>query len=170
MGSLRSRKGISEIIATLLIIMMTVTAGTLFAAYASGIMGNILNPVTSQPYAEQLSVEYYSWFLCNGSTSTWCPIVDVRNTGSATINLAKLASGSPAADYYLNGVSITAPTITCTSPATSTALVPGGACQLALSGLQMSSYPPGVAFVLKIVITTDGTTLTFSLIAGSNTH
>jgi len=156
LGSLRSHKGISEIIATLLIIMMTVTAGTLFAAYASGVLGRIMNPSTAQPYTEQFSVEDYTW----NTLSTLQ--VNVRNTGLATTNLST-------ADYYLSGTKIATPTFSCTSPATSTAVVPSSACQLTWS-LTAGSYTSGIAYVLKIVLTNDGSTFTFSLIAGSNTH
>lgn len=157
---LRSRKAVSEIIAALLIICITVAGGTLFAAYASGLMGKILNPISTQPYTEQLSVEYYSWY-CSGSTCSL--IVDVRNTGVATVNLAT-------ADYYLSGIQpTTAPSFSCVAPATSTVVAPSGACQLSWS-LTANSYPTGIAYVLKIVLTKDGATFTFSLIAGSNTH
>jgi flagellin-like protein len=150
-----SRRGVSEIIAALLVVCITVSAGTLFAAYASGVMGRLQSTV-SQPYTEQFSAEYYNW---NTLTSL---IVDVRNTGVATVNLAT-------ADYYLSGIKLTtAPTFSCVSPATSTAVAPTGACQLTWS-LTAGSYSSGLAYVLKIVLT-DGTTFTFSLIAGSNTH
>jgi hypothetical protein len=36
--------------------------------------------------------------------------------------------------------------------------------------LTAGSYSSGIAYVLKIVLTTDGATFTFSLIAGSTTH
>jgi len=150
-----SRRAVSQIIAALLLVCITVSAATLFAAYASGLMGKILNPVTSQPYTEQFSVEYYNW---NTLSSL---IVDVRNTGVATVNLST-------ADYFLSGIITTAPTFSCVSPATSTAVPPIGACNLTWS-VTAGSYSSGIAYVLKIVLT-DGSTFTFSLIAGSNTH
>jgi archaellum component FlaF (FlaF/FlaG flagellin family) len=116
-------------------------------------MGKILTPVTAQPYTEQFSVEYYSF-------TTSSLIVDVRNTGNATVNLST-------ADYFLGGIKLTAPTFppsSCVSPATSTAVVPTGACSLTWSSL--TSYSSGIAYVLKIVLT-DGSTFTFSLIAGN---
>ena len=151
------RKGVSEVIAALLIICITVAAGTLFAAYASGLMGRIQPTAISQPYTEQFSVEYYNWNTL-GSL-----IVDVRNTGLATVNLAT-------ADYFLSGIQLTtAPTFSCVSPATSTAVAPSGACSLTWS-LTAGSYSSGIAYVLKIVLTKDGAAFTFSLVAGSTTH
>jgi len=150
-----SRRGVSEIIAALLVVCITVSAATLFAAYASGLMGNLLTTVT-QPYTEQFSVEYYSWNTLSSLS------VDVRNTGVATVNLAT-------ADYYLSGIQLTtAPTFSCVSPATSTAVAPTGACSLTWS-LTAGSYSSGIAYVLKIVLR-DGATFTFSIVAGSNTH
>jgi len=151
-----SRRGVSEIIAALLVICIIVSAGTLFAVYASGIMGGLQSPLPSQPYTEQFSVEDYNWITL-GSL-----IVNVRNTGVVTVNLAT-------ADYYLSGIKLTtAPTFSCVSPATSTAVAPNGACNLTWS-LTASSYSSGIMYVLKIVVT-NGAKFTFSLIAGSNTH
>ncbi|HXZ90732.1 MAG TPA: archaellin/type IV pilin N-terminal domain-containing protein [Candidatus Dormibacteraeota bacterium] len=150
-----SRRGVSEIIAALLVVCITVSAATLFAAYASGLMGSLLTTVT-QPYTEQFSVEYYNWNTLSSLS------VDVRNTGVATVNLAT-------ADYYLSGIQLTtAPTFSCVSPATSTAVAPSGACSLTWS-LTAGSYSSGIAYVLKIVLR-DGATFTFSIVAGSNTH
>ena len=154
---LTSRKGVSEIIASLLIICITVSAATLFAAYASGLMGKIQPPAASQPYTEQFSVEYYNWITL-GSL-----VVDVRNTGVATVNLAT-------ADYFLSGIKLTsAPAFSCVAPATSTAVGPSGVCSLTFT-VTAGSYSSGIAYVLKIVLATDGATFTYSLIAGSNTH
>jgi len=147
-----SRRAVSQIIAALLLVCITVSAAALFATYASGLMGKILTPVTAQPYTEQFSVEYYAW------NTTSSLIVHVRNTGSATVNLST-------ADYFLSGIKLTtAPTFSCVSPATSTAVGPTGACSLTWSSL--TSYSSGIAYVLKIVLT-DGSTFTFSLIAGN---
>jgi len=148
-----SRRAVSQIIAALLLVCITVSAAALFATYASGLMGKILTPVTAQPYTEQFSVEYYAW------NTTSSLIVHVRNTGSATVNLST-------ADYFLSGIKLTtAPTFSCVSPATSTAVGPTGACSLNWS-VTAGSYSSGIAYVLKIVLT-DGSTFTFSLIAGN---
>lgn len=158
-----SRKGVSEIIAALLVVTITISAMTLFAVYASGVMGSILKPAGQQPYTEQLSSEYYNW---NTLSSL---VVDIRNTGVATVNL-QTNTGVATADYYLSGIKLTtAPTISCVAPATPTAITPGGACTLTFT-LTASSYTSGIAYVLKIVFMTDGTMFTFSYVAGSTTH
>ena len=163
MRLLASRKGVSEIISALLIICITVSAATLFAAYASGLMGKIQPPVASQPYTEQFSVEYYNWNTLSSLT------FDLRNTGEATVNLAT-------ADYYLSGVQQACSSGSCvTNPSggtcTSTsAVAPATACLITLAPSPSGSYSSGIAYVLKIVLTKDGAIFTFSLIAGSYTH
>jgi flagellin-like protein len=159
---LKSRKGISEIIASLLIICITVSAATLFAAYASGLMGKIQPPAASQPYTEQFSAEYYNWNTLSTLT------VNLRNTGVATVNLQT-------ADYFVSGIEIATGSVspgTCSS-GTWSSVAPVVECPLTISGLGTTNpvtINSGIAYVLKIVLATDGATFTFSLIAGSNTH
>jgi flagellin-like protein len=151
-----SRKGVSEIIAALLVIMITISAGTLFAAYASGLMGSMQKQMATQPYIEQISSEDYTWTTLNSLT------VNVRNTGAATVNLQT-------ADYYLVGVLLSAPSPSC-STGSATSVAPGTVCTISWSSLTASSYSAGVAYVLKVVLTKDGATFTFTLVAGSATH
>jgi len=151
-----SRKGVSEIIAALLVIMITISAGTLFAAYASGLMGSMQKQMTTQPYIEQISSEDYTWTTLSSLT------VNARNTGAATINLQT-------ADYYLAGILLSAPSPSC-STGSWNAVAPGTVCTISWSSLTASSYSTGVAYVLKIVLTKDGATFTFTLVAGSATH
>lgn len=145
-----SRRGISEVIAALLVICITVSAGTIFAVYASGLMGGLQTKVT-QPYTEQLTLEYYNWLtVASGPTLT------IRNDGAAPITFA---------DYFIQGIKITT-----VSPDNCPSVLPvQSSCTLTLqipSGLTVIS---GIAYALKFVAN-DGTVFTFSCIAGSNTH
>lgn len=151
-----SRRGISEIIAALLVICITVSAGTLLAVYASGVMGRLQTTVT-QPYTKQLTLEYYSWLDCQpGSTScsgtSQSPTLTIRNDGAATITFA---------DFYMQGVPTTVSgcsSLQVQSTCTVTFPIP--------SGLTVTL---GIAYTVKFVAN-DGTLFTFSIIAGSNTH
>lgn len=174
----RSRRGVSQIIAALLIVCIVVSAGTLFGAYASGVMGKILNPVTSQPYTEQLTLEYYNWLNCpSGSTcttpttcsptSSQCPTLTIRNDGAAKITLA---------DFYMQGVKNTTDLTTSSCPSPNAYVLPvQSPCTLTfpipyttqLNGC--SCVTSGNAVTVKFVAN-DGTIFTFSIIAGSNTH
>ncbi|MGA2626819.1 MAG: archaellin/type IV pilin N-terminal domain-containing protein [Candidatus Bathyarchaeia archaeon] len=143
-----SRKGVSEIIAALLVVCITVSAGTLLAAYASGVMGRIQTTVT-QPYTEQLTLEYYNWPIKNATSP---PILTIRNDGAAPITFA---------DFFMNGMSTTVSgcsSLQVQSTCTITFPIP--------SGLTVTL---GIAYMVKFVAK-DGTLFTFSIIAGSNTH
>ena len=151
-----SRRGISEIIAALLVICITVSAGTLLAAYASGVMGRLQTTVT-QPYTKQLTLEYYNWLNCPSgskcSGSSQSPTLTIRNDGAATITFG---------DFFMNGMSTTVSGCsslqvqqTCNNI---TFPIP--------SGLTVIS---GIPYTVKFVAN-DGTIFTFSIIAGSNTH
>jgi len=153
-----SPKGISEIISALLVVCITVSAATLFAAYASGLMGSLQTPA-KQPYTEQLTLDYYNWAtVANG------PQVTIRNDGAAAITLS---------DFYLQGVKTTPPSPTsntfgCPSQTTPFTLSIQSCLTLTFpvpSGLTVSS---GTPYTVKLVAN-DGTIFTFSCIAGSYT-
>jgi len=152
---LSSRKAISEIISALLVVCITVSAATLFAAYASGIMGSLLVPV-SQPYTEQLTLDYYNWAtVANGPTLT------IRNDGAATITLG---------DFFLQGVKNTTDLTTSNCPSPNAYVFPvQSSCTLTFpipTGLSVTS---GFAYTVKLVAR-DGTIFTFSCVAGGFTH
>jgi len=152
---LSSRKAISEIIAALLVVCITVSAATLFGAYASGIMGSLLVPV-SQPYTEQLTLDYYNWM-----TVTTGPKLTIRNDGAATITLS---------DFFLQGVKNTTDLTTSNCPSPNAyMLTVQSSCTLVFpipTGLSVTS---GFAYTVKLVAK-DGTIFTFSCVAGGFTH
>ena len=156
----QSRKGVSEIIAALLVVCITVSAATLFAVYASGLMGNILKPA-SQPYTEQLTLDYYNWCTtwandnCNSIGSL---TVTIRNDGAATITFA---------DFFIQGAKTTASPLT-GCPSSWPALAVQSACPLSISVPTGVTVTSGIAYLIKLVAT-DGTIFTFSCIAGSYT-
>ncbi|MGA8905902.1 MAG: archaellin/type IV pilin N-terminal domain-containing protein [Candidatus Bathyarchaeia archaeon] len=164
MRPLSSRKGISEIISALLVVCITVSAATLLAAYASGLMGSLQTKVT-QPYTEQLTLEYYNWLNCPPSSTcsglSQSPTLTIRNDGAATINFA---------DFFLQGVKNTTDLTTSNCPSPNAYVLPvQSSCTLTFpvpSGLTVTS---GIAYMVKFVAK-DGTVFTFSLVAGSNTH
>ncbi|HXZ90908.1 MAG TPA: archaellin/type IV pilin N-terminal domain-containing protein [Candidatus Dormibacteraeota bacterium] len=146
-----SRRGVSEIIAALLVVCITVSAATLFAVYASGLMGSLQMRV-SQPYTEQLTLEYYNWLtVANG------PSLTIRNDGMATITFAA---------FYIQGVKNT----TDLTPNTCPSVLPvQSSCTLTFPVPSTLTVTSGIAYTVKFVAK-DGTIFTFSIIAGSNTH
>ena len=57
---LNQRKGISPIIATLLLILIAIAAGVVVYAYVLGFMGNSINQNGNGPIAESLSINAWS--------------------------------------------------------------------------------------------------------------
>ena len=162
-----SRRGISEIIAALLVICITVSAGTLLAAYASGVMGRLQTTVT-QPYTEQLTLDYYTWPCLNGncySSTAGSLNITIRNDGAAPITFA---------DFFIGGVSTQPTTAGCPSQNPPYVLAVQSACKLTFpvpSGLTstLTANGGGIAYTVKLVAN-DGTIFTFSCIYGSYTH
>ena len=158
-----SRRGVSEIIAALLVVCITVSAGTLFAAYASGVMGRLQTSV-AQPYTEQLTLDYYNWPCPNGncySSTAGSLTITIRNDGAATITFA---------DFFMQGVRNT----TDVTPTSCNALPVQSSCTLTFnvpSGLisSLTANGGGMAYAVKLVAR-DGTIFTFSCIYGSFTH
>jgi len=155
-----SRKGVSEIIAALLLVSIALSAGILFAVYASGLMGHILNS-ESQPYADQLTLDYYRWPCPNGNCNSATPgslIIIIRNDGASLITLS---------DFFIQGTRNS--TDLTLNPAGCSTLQVNLACTITFpvpSGLTVAQ---GTAYTVKLVAR-DGTIFTFSCIYGSYTH
>jgi len=152
MGKRFTNKGISTIIAALLLIAIAIAAGVLLYVFSIGLIGS-LQGSGGQQVKDQVIMEAYNWV--SGSSL----ILQLRNTGSTTVNLST-------ADFYVGGVLLATPTFTCTAPATSTSMRPGGACQ-ATAATGAGSYSSGVAYTVKLSLA-DGGVMSFSAIDGSS--
>jgi len=98
-------------------------------------------------------MEAYQW------TTTTSLTLQLRNVGSSTLNLAN-------ANLYLaGGGPIGAPTITCTAPSTSAAVLPGGYCSFSVSP-SATSFSAGVAYVIKLAFQ-DGGVMSYSVVCGA---
>jgi archaeal type IV pilus assembly protein PilA len=139
------RRGISEVIAAMLLILIAVAASVLLYVYASGLMGRLQGAAQNQPYLDQISLDYYDWTTLTALKLT------LRNVGASKVNLA---TGS--ADYFVNGAILTPSTNTCTS-----LQIPQSTCQVTLPAIGTS----GIAYNVKIG-TKDGAVFSYSCIAG----
>lgn len=154
------RKDASEIIAAMLLIVITVAAAVLMYAYASGLMGRLQGASTSQLYLEQVSLDYYDWTTLSKLT------LIIRNVGVAKVTVS---------DVFINGVLQTATLSNigsgtgCNTPTGNVPL--NTACVETIStfvGTPFSgSATPtsGVAYPIKI-ISSDGGVFSYSCIAG----
>jgi flagellin-like protein len=144
---LSSRKGASEVIAAMLLLVITVAASVLLYAYVSGLMGRLQGVTVQQPYLERLTLEYYDW------TRTSTLKLSLRNVGAEVINIG-------AAAWYINGVGQTE------SGCTGNLAPQTGACMATITPTGL--IPPiqsGVAYAVKVV-TQQGAISSYSCIAG----
>jgi flagellin-like protein len=147
---LTSRKGASEVIAAMLLIVITVAASILMYTYASGLMGQLQGVKLQQQYLEHLTLEYYDWTV-TGPSGTLKLII--RNVGSAVINIG-------AGSWYINGVKQTE------SGCTGTLAPQTGACTATITPTgSILPIQKGVAYAIKVV-TQDGSLSSYSCIAG----
>jgi hypothetical protein len=149
------RRAVSEVIAAMLMIGITVAAALVVYVYASDLMGNLQGSQVRQPYLEQITVDYYDW------TATNTLKVAVRNVGSVSVSMA---------DFFIGGVrNTTALTFSsgCNSPRG--LLSVQAACILTF--LTPSGFNPvsGTAYPLKI-ISKDGAVFSYSCVAGQSSY
>ncbi len=163
MGKRFNKRGVSVIIAALLLIAIAVAAAVLLYVFSIGLLGS-LQGGGGQQVKDQLILEAYSWPLATGLTLT------VRNVGTAPVTVA---------DIFVNGVAQTTPTLVdvgsglgCGNPDAGTVPL-GAACTATFatfSGTPFSgSKDPtsGVAYPIKIV-SADGGVFSYSAIAGQS--
>ena len=156
MGKRFTNRGISTIIAALLLIAIAIAAGVLLYVFSIGLIGS-LQGSGGQQVKDQVIMEAYNW-ATSGSL-----VLNLRNTGSTTVNLA-------IADWYLGGIQLTTPgsATSCSATPTGNAygnVVPQGSCVVTLTATA-ASYSSGVAYVVKLSLA-DGGVMSFSAIDGS---
>ena len=142
-----NRKAVSEVIAALLLIMITVAGAVMLYAYASGLMGHLQGTSNQQPYLQQIALEYYDWTVIGTLKLT------VRNVGSASAAIQS-------ADWFVNGQKIATPGGTCTG-----SLNPQTSCRADLTVSFASSLTVGFSYPVKLA-TKEGAIFSYSCILG----
>jgi len=132
-----SKKAVSPVIATLLMIAVAVAASVIVYVWSAGLLGTLMGGGGAQ-VKEQLIMEAYDW----GTPGTLT--LYLRNVGSSSSNVTAV---------YVGGVPGTIASII---------LDPGEASNLAVTGLSETS---GLAYTVKVVTRT-GAVFSFSCIAG----
>jgi flagellin-like protein len=134
-----SKRAVSPVIATLLMIAIAVAASVIVYVWSIGLLGGLMGGGGSQA-KEQLIMEAYDW----GGASPKCVL---RNVGSANVTIAAA---------YISGSAV--------SGFPTTAIAPGSAtASFTLTGFTGTS---GTAYTVKFVSKSGGV-FTFSMIAGS---
>jgi len=151
MGKRFTNRGISTIIAALLLISISIAAGVLLYVFSIGLVGS-LQGSGGQQTKDQVIVEAYQW-------PTPTPLIlQLRNAGARSLDLTK-------ANYYVGGVLMVNPTHTGTGCAP-TAFSPGMACtaNVPIAGLTLTS---GAAYVVKIGFA-DGGIVSYAAVYGTS--
>jgi flagellin-like protein len=137
-----SRRAVSPVIATLLMIAIAVAASIIVYVWSIGLLGGLMGSGGSQT-KEQLIMEAYNW------VTPATLVFTLRNVGSAA---------STVTSVYLGGVALTTGVTTA---------VGVGKSQLFSYGTTGGTYTTGAAYTLKIVSATGGV-FAFSVIDGSS--
>jgi flagellin-like protein len=156
MGKRFTNRGISTIIAALLLIAIAIAAGVLLYVFSIGLIGS-LQGSGGQQTKDQVIMEAYSWPI--GGTLT----LNLRNTGSTSLDLTKV-------DFYVGGVAMATPTPTmnANNPTGCTQSAFGPGCG-ASDALTIANLTPsnGVAYVVKLGLN-DGGVMSYSAVYGSS--
>ncbi|MGP8069269.1 MAG: archaellin/type IV pilin N-terminal domain-containing protein [Candidatus Bathyarchaeia archaeon] len=155
MGKRFTNRGVSVIIAALLLIAIAVAAAVLLYVFSIGLMGSLSSSGGSQT-KDQLIMAAYNWPAAG-------PLVlYVQNVGSSTLNLLVIGGAS----YFISGILVAA-TPAGTGGCT-TAQAPGsGACQMNLPNPTTITLTSGSAYPIKVVLA-DGGVFSYSAIYGQS--
>lgn len=137
-------KAVSNVIALLLLIAVTVGAAVLLYVFAIGTVS--FTTTGGQQVTQQLILESYSWNVnSNQLTGSF------KNVGTTPITL-------DSADVFINGAQVS---LTAASPTVS----PQQSTTFTISVGTLSSYTQGVAYTLKVV-TASGAIFSYSIVFG----
>jgi flagellin-like protein len=163
MGKRYSRRGVSVIIASLLLIAIAVAAAVLLYVFSIGLMGS-LGSSGGQQTKDQVILEAYSWNSA-GSTSL---TLYLKNVGSSSVNLLPATSTTAGADYFVNGMAATATAGTGGSGGCTSAVTPGApTCSEVLAMPTGFTPTSGAAYPVKIVLP-DGGVFSYTAIYGQS--
>jgi len=157
MGKRFTNRGISTIIAALLLIAIAIAAGVLLYVFSMGLIGS-LQGTGGQQTKDQLIMEAYQWPSAFGTLT-----LNLRNTGSTNINIG-------AATVYVGGTAEAVTSSWCgtfSTGSSATSLIPGGTCVGTVPITNSGSVSAGVAYVLKIGLP-DGGIMSYSVVAGQS--
>ena len=138
-----SKKAVSPVIATLLMIAVAVAASVIVYVWSAGLLGTLMGGGGAQ-VKEQIIVEAYDWGTL-GSLKLY-----IRNVGSTEVTIAQVYVGGAQCSTSWNPVMPLAPKGSSTGTVT-------------ISGMTATG---GTAYTVKIVTNTGGV-FSFSCIAGS---
>ena len=162
LGKRYSRRGVSVIIASLLLIAIAVAAAVLLYVFSIGLMGS-LGSSGGQQTKDQVILEAYNW------ATAGTLVLSLKNVGSSTVNLAPGTTSTPGADYFINGVAVANVAVTGCGGASADTAVPPGAPTCIATLTVPSTFTPtsGTAYPVKLVLP-DGGVFSYTAIDGQS--
>ena len=146
-----TNKAVSQVIAALLLIAISVAAAVLVYVFSIGLLGS-LQTGGGQQAKQQVIMEAYSWPVATGSPVT----LTLRNVGPAAVEFS---------DAFINGQNTGGGTGTCKFNDPANLLDVGSSCTMILTPAIAPSG--GVAYTIKVV-TIDGAVFSYSAIYGQS--
>jgi hypothetical protein len=142
-----ARKAVDPIIATLLLIAISVAAGIIVYVYVNSLAGGLTTGGGTQ-VSDQVSMDAY-----NFGTLT-APVIAVRDVGSGSVSISNI---------FIDGrIATLAGTGTPAGCATGTSITPTSTCQFTIT---TSGITAGTSHTVKVILT-DGGTGVMTIIAG----
>jgi len=164
MGKRFSRRGVSVIIASLLLIAIAVAAAVLLYVFSIGLMGSLGSGGGSQT-KDQLVLAAYNW-PPTASGGTGPLTLYLQNVGSSTLDLIPATTGS-SPSYFIAGTLVTNAAPGTNSPCTAAQLPGSAACSMVLTIPTGLTLTQGAAYPVKIV-TPDGGVFSYTAIDGQS--
>jgi len=141
-----ARKGVSPVIATIILVLISIVAGVLLWLWVSGYSSSL--PSQNQALYERIKIEAVN---VSSATTTKQISIYVRNVGNVNVTISSIYILRP------DGVLIETPNIT---PQT---LSPGTIQKITVTLSQSQQYKSGYAYVVKVV-TTNGVEATYTFV------
>ncbi|MDG7012803.1 MAG: hypothetical protein JRN46_01080 [Nitrososphaerota archaeon] len=162
------RRAVSPIVATLLLIAISVAAGVIVYVFTVGIAGTLTNSHVNQ-LTEQISLDAYNF---QSSPPNYLTMY-LRNTGTGAVTISAVYfNGALASWYGTCGATAATTTVTSGSDSTVTTLIVStasttaesaqGTCQLNIYGITASA---GTSYQVTIA-TVDGGKFIYNVVAG----
>ena len=160
MGKPFTRRGVSTIIAALLLIAIAVAAAVLLYVFSIGLLGS-LQGGGGQQVKQQLILEAYNW----GTLGT--PVLTMRNVGTAPVTVADVFVNGVAATAAVGGAATGCNTPTGNVPVQTSCTISISAYGTGTFGGTATNPTAGVAYTIKVV-SSDGGVFSYSAVAGSS--
>jgi len=133
-----ARKGVSPVIATIILVLIAVVAGVLLWLWVSGYSSTL--PSQNPALYERIKIEAVN---VSSTTTTKQISIYVRNVGNVNVNISSI--------YILRPDGVLIETPSNTNPSLPLSISPGTIQKITVTLSQSQQYKSGYAYVVKVV-------------------